>query len=456
MAIAIIEDDPVQRRVLRAILEHTGREVVEFADGIAAWESIRQDPSIQLVVTDWMMPGLDGPGLIKKIREAALSYYVYILLLTARQDRTDIVAGLQGGADDYLTKPVDPREFIARVVVGERIVRLEQQLRSSHDEQRYLANHDLLTGAFNRRAFYERFGVLAGNHEAQPISVLMIDIDHFKSINDRFGHHTGDQALQRLVQVVRTCIRASDWLARWGGEEFLVLLPSTDHDQALLIAERIRLAVARNPLLVSDTVSMPINVSIGVTTAPSIALSELDTMLREADGALYTAKDSGRNRVWSAKTGPSSLSEEEVLAPLELPEPQQEAITNNATAEVQPYEWKSTALDGLDLQTVLQAADVLATGDHKENPYVGTRALAQLNHDIRGRFSGVIGMTELLLDTELNEEQRDFAAAILNGNIDLLGILDQMFSRIRAAMEQGGNKTSEDIYTLISRELMDD
>jgi diguanylate cyclase (GGDEF)-like protein len=456
MAIALIEDDPIQRRVLRAILEHTNRDIIEFADGVTAWEHIQNDPSIQLVVTDWMMPGLDGPALIRKIREAALPYYIYILLLTARHDRTDIVAGLQGGADDYLTKPIDAREFVARIVVGERILRLEQQLRASHDEQRYLANHDLLTGAFNRRAFYERFGGLVNQQVGGPLSALMIDIDHFKAINDRFGHHIGDQALQQVVQAIRACIRASDWLARWGGEEFLVLLPSTDHGQALRIAERIRLALAQGPMVVSETVAVPIQVSIGVTSSDQVAPSGLDALLREADSALYTAKDSGRNRVWSAITGASSLSEQEAFAPFEQQEratalAEKGLLTNQPFAHWNPLSgFAPSSIDNAELPTF--AAPARDHGEGAADP----QALAQLKHDVRGRFSGVIGMTELLLETELTAEQREFAASILSGSVDLLGILDTMFNRTDNRAEKSEADDSSGTSSLLAREFIDE
>ncbi len=451
MPIALIDDDPVQRRVLRAILEHTGREVVEYADGATGWERIRIDPTVQLVITDWMMPGLDGPGLIKKIRDAALPYYVYALMLTARQDRTDIVAGLQGGADDYLTKPIDPREFVARVVVGERIVHLEQELRSSRDEQRYLASHDLLTGTLNRRAFYERLSGLVGAEEQGPFSLLMLDIDHFKLVNDHFGHHIGDQALQRIVQSVRLCVRDTDWVARWGGEEFVILLPATNYEQAAQIAERIRLTIARTPLIVSETVAVSLQVSIGLTSAPQISSAELDHLLRAADGALYNAKESGRNQVWSATDGRVDLPESAILMPSSpAPVPTAQVIAEQPADQAQA---RLAPLDsGPSFELITQSATlerVISSGAEGG----GLRALAQLNHDLRGRFSGLIGMTELILETELSDEQRDFMASILSSSTDLLDLIDQIFVRVRNAAERTAESEPVDLYALIASEL---
>jgi diguanylate cyclase (GGDEF)-like protein len=453
MPIALIDDDPVQRRVLRAILEHTGREVVEYVDGAVGWEGIRTDPTIQLVITDWMMPGLDGPSLIKKIRDAALPHYVYVLMLTARQDRTDIVAGLQSGADDYLTKPIDPREFVARVVVGERILQLEQELRSSRDEQRYLASHDLLTGALNRRAFYERLSNLFGIEELGPFSLLMLDIDHFKAVNDRFGHHIGDRALQRIVQSVRTYVRDTDWVARWGGEEFVVLLPATGHDQAVQIAERLRLAIARTPLVVSETVAVSLQVSIGITSARQISAADLDHLLREADEALYNAKESGRNRVWSATEGEIDLPEPELPAQNAAPPDTTEYLTAEQAIAEQAERRAAPFASDLSFEMLTQAATVERMSAGSETAQDDLRGLAQLNHELRGRFSGLIGMAELLLETELSDEQRDFMASILSSSTDLLERIDQIFARARSAAERSGDSEPVDLYTLIAREL---
>jgi two-component system chemotaxis response regulator CheY len=298
MRILIVEDDPPQRLILRTILTRAGYEVLEAADGQAAWNIIQQD-SVPLVITDWMMPHLDGLALINHIRQASLPYYTYVLLLTARDSRADVVEGLHSGADDYLTKPVDPEELKARILVGKRVVELEASLRAARDQLHDQATHDQLTGLLNRRALYERAAAFlsGGGQQSLPISVLLVDVDKFKLVNDQHGHGIGDQALQLIAQTIEQAKRASDLVARWGGEEFMLFLPRTALQDALGVAERIRLRVADVGLPLPDGGLLSFHVSVGVACTTCSIPSLLETLVHQADEALYQAKRTGRNRV---------------------------------------------------------------------------------------------------------------------------------------------------------------
>jgi PleD family two-component response regulator len=201
MHILIVDDDRIQRLILRNQLLQLGYEVSEAADGAIAWTQLEHQPS-PIVITDWMMPQLDGPALIARIRAAAFPGYTYVILLTSRDDRTDVVAGLDAGADDYLTKPCDSHELRARVAIGARIVDLERRLRTARDT-------DALTGLDNR-------GVITASAEAElartqrsgtPLSVALLDVDHFKQVNDQHGHQAGDQALRLSAAEVREQVR---------------------------------------------------------------------------------------------------------------------------------------------------------------------------------------------------------------------------------------------------------
>lgn len=327
MKILIVDDDPALRRILQAQLLRAGHDVVEAADGQAAWDILQEDP-IRLVITDWMMPVMDGPELVRRIREAIGSQlfpnYVYIILLTAKVGKNDVVAGLEAGADDYLTKPFDPRELRARVTIGERIISLESSLSDARRQMEILAMQDGVTGLLNRRAIHQHAEAELSRtqrHHA-PVSLVLLDIDHFKSVNDRFGHLVGDQALRMVADVLVEKKRPYDWAGRWGGEEFLLVLPRTTLAEAHRVADRVRLSVAATYLTFADEQKLNVEVSLGVTSTfgnPE-ALPSLDMLLQQADEALYHAKGTGRNRVslyvpGSGVTTPEALSLDGEKAP---------------------------------------------------------------------------------------------------------------------------------------------
>lgn len=300
MRILVADDDPVIRHILQAGLQRDGHEVVAVGDGQAAWEAVQQQPC-RLVITDWVMPGLDGLELVYRIRTAGFPWYTYIILLTARSDKADVVIGLEAGADDYLSKPFNPAELRARVNIGLRILDLEDRLSQARDQLAVLAAHDSLTGLLNRRSIreYAEAALLQAVRAGAAISVILLDLDHFKDVNDRYGHQTGDDALRLVAETIAAALRTGDRVGRMGGEEFLVVLPDTALDQAVAVAERIRRRVAARPLTLPDGTRVPLRVSAGVATAPPVAPT-LDVLLQQADAALYRAKRGGRNQVCAA------------------------------------------------------------------------------------------------------------------------------------------------------------
>ncbi len=298
MNILIVDDDSTYRRLLATILKAKHHEVAEAADGLAAWDLLQHD-QYPFVISDWMMPGLNGLELVQHIRAANFSNYTYIILLTARNTRADIVGGLESGADDYLTKPFDLDELRARVAIGERILDLETRLRHTMEQLQILATYDSLTGLLNRRALYE-----AINNECSrarrgdtPISLIMLDIDHFKMINDQHGHLTGDQALCHVTHTILQYKRSYDLVGRWGGEEFLMALPGADLPEAGSVAERLRTELNANPLPIAEGKLLHIHASFGVATLNTAENSSLDHSIQQVDRALYRAKNNGRDQV---------------------------------------------------------------------------------------------------------------------------------------------------------------
>jgi len=295
MRILIADDDPVSNRLLEATLQRLGHEVVAVSSGSDALSALLAEDGPRLAILDWMMPGLDGPAVCRSIRERP-SPYVYVVLLTARDRREDMLSGLEAGADDFLTKPLNPVELRARLSCGQRIVESETRLLVAQAALRDEASRDLVTGLWNRRAIFEQLGreLRRATHEKRSLAVVMADLDRFKSINDSHGHATGDAVLKEAASRMRSALRDYDFIGRYGGEEFLMLLPGCDVASARDVAERVRLNVSSKPIR-SEDVTLTVSVSLGVACA-ELGCDSAKTLIDAADAALYRAKDAGRNR----------------------------------------------------------------------------------------------------------------------------------------------------------------
>jgi two-component system chemotaxis response regulator CheY len=298
MKILIVDDDYAYRKLLTTILIGLNHEVVEAENGSDAWQMIQESP-YAFIITDWMMPEMSGVELVKRIRSAEFPHYIYIIMLTARSTRDDIIEGLEAGIDDYLTKPFDLDELRARIAIGVRIVHLESRLRSTLAQLEILATYDSLTNLYNRRALYDsiRTEWNRASRANKPISLIMLDIDHFKQINDHYGHLVGDEAIRHVAQTLNQHKRSYDIIGRWGGEEFLLILPGTDLYEAACVAERLRKALGSSPLREEGGQLLVIRASFGVSGGSAHEPGSFDKYIQQADRALYRAKNTGRNQV---------------------------------------------------------------------------------------------------------------------------------------------------------------
>ena len=291
MRVLVADDDAVTRRTLVSLLDHLGHEAVEAADGAGAWAVIQGHDAPQLLILDWMMPPPDGVEICRRLRSEQKPSYQYIVMLTSRDRVDDVVEGIEAGADDYLRKPFDLRELRVRVRAGERVL-------AHQDELRVRATTDELTGLLNRRGLIERldFELALVARDGRPLSVLMLDIDNYKAINDAHGHAVGDEVLKEVSARMRRQLRGYDDLGRHGGEEFAVVLPSCEANAAFTVADRIRSIISSVPI---ETSAGSLEVTISGGLASSRGAQPLDThgLISVADAALYAAKAKGRNRV---------------------------------------------------------------------------------------------------------------------------------------------------------------
>ncbi len=302
--IMIVEDSTTQALHLKAILESMGYEVKIASNGRVALDMLNED-FCRVVITDWMMPEMDGIGFCRSLRSRDLPGYVYVFILTARDNLDDLVEGLEAGADDYLTKPVNPVELAARLKTAKRILDLESSLKQQKEEIARMAITDQLTGLYNRRYFNEQLPLMirAAVRFEQPLSLIMTDIDHFKSVNDTYGHQAGDAVLQKFAEIIRSSLRAGvDWAARFGGEEFAVVMTNTALKSTEVAAERLRLLVAHSLISIPSGDKLRITASFGVASIKPNSADELtmEKLVAAADEALYRAKRRGRNRVVTA------------------------------------------------------------------------------------------------------------------------------------------------------------
>jgi len=296
--VLIAEDDPISLRLVEVMLAKWGYEPVLANDGMQAWEVLQAEDPPRVAILDWMMPHKDGPTVCRELRKQTDRPYVYVLLLTARTQEKDLVEGLDAGADDYLTKPFSAGELRARLFAGERIVSVQRQLTAAREALREQAIRDALTGLFNRRYLEEALGreLRRAGHGDERLSVLMLDLDHFKNLNDLNGHPAGDAVLKQVGMTLERHTRREDIVCRYGGEEFVVILPGAPVSVASRRADDLRRAVRRARLESEGKDLGSLTVSIGIACFPEHGTTA-EALLAASDRALYRAKHEGRDRV---------------------------------------------------------------------------------------------------------------------------------------------------------------
>jgi diguanylate cyclase (GGDEF)-like protein len=306
-SILLAEDSAVIQTVLRGMLGQWGYDVVLAADGRDAWAILQREGAPRMAIVDWMMPGMHGPELCRRVRAAAREPYTYVLLLTSRSDASDIVEGLEAGADDYLTKPFHAQELRARIRAGNRIVDLQRQLVATREALRERATFDHLTGLLNRECILEALEeeLVRTDREGQPLSILLADVDRFRQINDSFGHLAGDLVLRECGGRIRLAAPRSTPIGRYGGEEFLVVLPGVGSREADPVGERIREAIVSAPFH-AGAASFPVTCSVAAAGRDLPYTSHAAALLRAADDRLMAAKAEARERVAGALRASSS------------------------------------------------------------------------------------------------------------------------------------------------------
>jgi len=299
MQVLVVDDSAVYRKLIGDHLRSWQFEVKVAETGLEAWRVLSQPEAPKLVLLDWVMPDLDGIELCRRIRKVgATSQYVYVILLTSKEGRQNMLEAMEAGADDYLVKPFDESELKARLMVGKRILSLQEELVAARESMRHAATHDSLTGLLNRGEIFELLEreLERARRERQKVSVVLADIDHFKNVNDTHGHLFGDEALREIARRMHAKLRVYDGVGRYGGEEFLLVLPNCDLVNAIERANELRVTIASQPVI-SQGVEEAITMSMGVAVSECTGRKEVEKLLSRADKALYQAKEKGRNRV---------------------------------------------------------------------------------------------------------------------------------------------------------------
>ncbi len=297
--VLVADDSPVSRRLLEAVLRKWGYEVVTVASGTGAWEILQQEDAPRLAILDWMMPGLSGPEVCSLVRRQPKRHYTYLILLTSRHEKEDLIAGMESGADDYLVKPFDNNELKVRLGPGRRIVELQSELLKAQESLREQATRDSLTMLWNRHAVFDILAqeLSRAYRELTPLGIVLADLDKFKTVNDTFGHIAGDTVLREFAARLRNVIRSYDAAGRYGGEEFLIILPGCDEEAALQTAERMRERIHQTKFSSGEGgQELVVTASFGVTALPRGRQVTPEQVIRFADEALYRAKQQGRNR----------------------------------------------------------------------------------------------------------------------------------------------------------------
>jgi len=300
--ILLADDSPLFRDMLQTMLLDWGYQVTTVTDGQQAWDILRQENGPRLALIDWMMPGMEGADVCRQVRASIRDRYVYMLLMSVRADLEDVVTGMESGADDYIVKPFQVDELRARLRAGRRVLALQQELVEAREALREQATRDGLTGLWNRTAIFDilQSELARSSRSGQPLIVLMADLDGFKPVNDQFGHMAGDAVLRQAAARMRGAVRRYDAVGRYGGEEFLMVLPGCELPMGVALAERIREAIGVECFRAGDT-EITLTCSLGAACATPPHMPQADDLVREADAALYRAKHHGRNRVEAAR-----------------------------------------------------------------------------------------------------------------------------------------------------------
>lgn len=300
--ILLVEDDKIQAKFAKDFLEASGYQVLLAEDGKSAIK-IAKTANVDIILLDLVLPDMNGNEVCRWLKLNQDTKGIPIIMLTVKSSMMEKVEGLKAGADDYLPKPYSEIELNARIYASLRTKSLQDELRKKNRELEeilskveFLASTDPLTELYNRRHF-ESLIEKEFNRSVRyksPVSCLMIDVDHFKNINDEFGHRVGDSVLKEISAIIKNCLRTVDTVARWGGEEFVVLLPRTDKESALQAASRILTGISTHTF---SNIDKPITISIGISNMPASSIDSAEKLIDTSDSALYEAKGKGRNRI---------------------------------------------------------------------------------------------------------------------------------------------------------------
>lgn len=311
----LVEDDPVQASATKEILQKVGYDVILAGDGITAIKAVKTEKP-DIILLDVILPGMDGYEICRWLKIEETTKGIPVIMLTVKKELSDKISGLHIGADDYLPKPYNELELNARIYALLRTKALQDELRMKNRQLEellhkvnYMAITDALTGLYNRRRFHD---VLTSEFErarryTTPFSLVMLDIDHFKRVNDVFGHSAGDSVLKEVASILKNSIREIDTASRYGGEEFMAILPNTARENALVVAERIRLMIGQHAF---GGIERNITVSIGISGMPDAKIESEEKLIRCADFALYRAKQLGRNRTVTVEAAELEYVEE--------------------------------------------------------------------------------------------------------------------------------------------------
>lgn len=297
--ILIADDDYNFRNAMIDMVQLWGYDVISAKNGFDVWEILLGGDAPRMMILDWIMPGMDGVEICKRLRSRKDDPYIYIILVTIQDQIEKLAEGITAGADDYLTKPVVPEELEARLLAGKRILDLQAELMSARDALQLQATHDPLTDLWNRKGILDilKREVSRASRNSVPLSVIMADVDDFKFINDSFGHPVGDRVLAEIAARMQDTLRSYDAVGRLGGDEFLMVLPGCDTEAALCLAERVRKKMALRQFPFPEDDIFSISISLGIASSSMGIGLDVDDLVLAADSALLRAKQMGKDRI---------------------------------------------------------------------------------------------------------------------------------------------------------------